>query len=182
MKKVALLLADGFEEVEAVTCADFLRRAGIEVLISSIGELTVTGSNNIVIQADTTVAALPADLDGVILPGGMPGASNLAQSKAVTNLLYKMNNSNKLLAAICAAPALVLGGAGLLEGRQFTCYPGFEGEVTDAEFSSERVIQDANIITSRGPGTAGEFAIAVIGYLLGREAANSVKEGTLQNS
>ncbi len=182
MKKVALLLADGFEEVEAVTCADFLRRAGIEVLISSIGELLVTGSNHIVIKADSTIAALPTDLDGVILPGGMPGATNLAQSQAVTDLLETMNNSNKLLAAICAAPALVLGGAGLLKGRKFTCYPGFEGEVTGADFSSERVIQDANIITSRGPGTAGEFAIAVIAYLLGSEAAKSVKEGTLQKS
>lgn len=181
MKKVALLLADGFEEVEVATSADFLRRAGIEVVISSIGEITVTGSNGIVIQADSTIDALPVDLDGIILPGGMPGASNLAQSETVAELLHKMNNANKLLAAICAAPALVVGGAGLLEGRKFTCYPGFESEVTGAVFSTERVVRDGNFITSRGPGTAAEFAIAVIEYLLGSEAAKSVKEGTLQN-
>ena len=180
MKKVALLLADGFEEVEVVTPADFLRRAGIQVVISSVGGELVTGSNNIVIKADSTIDALPADLDGIILPGGMPGATNLAQSEVVTKLLNKMNNDNKLVAAICAAPALVLGGAGLLEGRKFTCYPGFEKEVTAADFSTERVVQDGNIITSRGPGTAAEFSIAVIEYLLGSDAANSVKEGTLQ--
>ena len=181
MKKVALLLADGFEEVEVVTAADFLRRAEIEVVISSIKEVIATGSNGIVIKADATIDALPADLDGIIVPGGMPGATNLAQSENVTELLHKMNNNNKLLAAICAAPALVLGGAGLLKGRKFTCYPGFESEVTGADFSSERVVQDGNIITSRGPGTAAEFAIAVIEYLLGSEAAKAVKEGTLQN-
>ena len=181
MKKVAVLLADGFEEVEVVTPADFLRRAGIEVVISSIGGEIVTGSNNIIIKADNTIDALPADLDGIILPGGMPGATNLAQSEAVMQLLHKMNNNSKLVAAICAAPALVLGGAGLLEGRKFTCYPGFEKEVAGADFCTERVVQDGNIITSRGAGTAAEFSIAVIEYLLDSEAANSVKEGTLQN-
>ena len=181
MKKVAILLADGFEEVEVVTSADFLRRAGIRVVITSIGGVTVTGSNDVVIKADCTFDALPADLDGLILPGGMPGSSNLAQSQAVLELIRTMDNNNKLVAAICAAPALVLGGAGLLKGRKFTCYPGFESEVTGADFSSERVVQDGNIITSRGPGTAAEFAIAVIEYLLGSEAAKAVKEGTLQN-
>lgn len=181
MKKVAVLLADGFEEVEVVTSADFLRRAGIQVVISSIAGEMVTGSNNIVIKADNTIEALPADLDGVILPGGMPGATNLAQSEAVIKLLDKMNANNKLIAAICAAPALVLGGAGLLEGLRFTCYPGFEKEVTGADFCIERVVQDGNIITSRGPGTAAEFSVALIEYLLDSESAKAVKEGTLQN-
>ena len=181
MKKVALLLADGFEEVEVVTPVDFLRRAGIQVVISSISGEMVTGSHNIVMKADMTIDGLPADLDGIILPGGMPGAANLAQSETVTELLQKMNNNNKLIAAICAAPALVLDGSGLLEGRSFTCYPGFEKEVTGADFCTERVVQDGNIITSRGPGTAAEFSIALIEYLLGSEAAKAVKEGTLQN-
>lgn len=181
MKKVAVLLADGFEEVEVITPVDFLRRAGIEVILTSIGELNVTGSHDVVILADTTLDALRDDLDGIILPGGMPGASNLAQSKALIALIRKMNKSNKLLAAICAAPALVLGEARLLEGRKFTCYPGFENEITGANFSTESVVLDGNILTSRGPGTAAEFAIAIIEYLLGIDAANAVKKSTLQN-
>ena len=181
MKKVAVLLADGCEEVEVVTVVDFLRRAGVQVFLASIGELSVTGSNQIVIQADIKIAALAEDLDGVIVPGGMPGSSNLAQSEAVIKLLQEMNSGNKLLAAICAAPALVFAGAGLLAGRKFTCYPGFEDSVTGADFCTERVVQDGNIITSRGPGTAAEFSIVLIEYLLGSKAAQSVKEGTLQN-
>lgn len=181
MKKVAVLLADGFEEVEAITAVDFLRRAGIEVVLTSIGALKVTGCHDIVIQADTTLDALNDDLDGIILPGGMPGASNLAQSDKLIALIFKMNKSNKLLAAICAAPALVLGEARLLDGRQFTCYPGFENKITGANFSTESVVLDGNILTSRGPGTAAEFAIAIIAYLLGIDAANAVKKSTLQN-
>lgn len=181
MKKVAVLLADGFEEVEAITAVDFLRRAGIEVILTSIAELKVTGSHDVVILADTTLDALSDDLDGIILPGGMPGGSNLAQSKALIALIGKMNKSNKLLAAICAAPALVLGKSGLLEGRKFTCYPGFENEISGANFSTESVVLDGNILTSRGPGTAAEFAIAIIEYLLGIDAANTVKKSTLQN-
>jgi 4-methyl-5(b-hydroxyethyl)-thiazole monophosphate biosynthesis len=181
MKKVAILLADGFEEVEAVTVVDFLRRAGVKVIVTSIGDLTVTGSNKIVIKADVTLASLAEELDGVVVPGGMPGSSNLAQSEKVIELIGSMNENNKLVAAICAAPALVLGGSGLLNGRKFTCYPGFEDGVTDGVFCTERVVHDANLITSRGPGTAAEFSIALIEYLLGEEAAKAVKEGTLQN-
>lgn len=184
MKKVAILLADGFEEVEAVTPADFLRRAGIQVILTAIDGIYVTGSNNIIIKADTSLDVLGDDLDAVILPGGMPGASNLAQSPAVIKLIRQFHKNNQLLAAICAAPALVLGEAGLLEGRKFTCFPGFENQFTDfsaAHFSTERVVQDGNIITSRGPGTAAEFSIAVIEYLLDNTAAKAVKEGTLQN-
>jgi 4-methyl-5(b-hydroxyethyl)-thiazole monophosphate biosynthesis len=181
MKKVAVLLADGFEEVEVITSVDFLRRAGIEVVLTSISELNITGCHDVVILADTTLDALGDDLDGIILPGGMPGASNLAQSEKLIAYLRKMNNSHKLLAAICAAPALVLGEARLLEGRKFTCYPGFENKITGGDFSTESVVLDGNILTSRGPGTAAEFAIAIIEYLLGIDAANAVKQGTLQH-
>jgi 4-methyl-5(b-hydroxyethyl)-thiazole monophosphate biosynthesis len=181
MKKIALLLADGFEEVEVVTPVDFLRRAGIEVILTSIGELNVTGAHNIVIKADITLTSLPADIDGIILPGGMPGAANLAQSTAVIELVRKMNSDSKLVAAICAAPALVLQSAGVLVGRKFTCYPGFEHLINNADFRTERVVQDGNIITSRGPGSAAEFSIALIEYLLTKEAAELVKEATLQS-
>ena len=181
MKKVAILLADGFEEIEAITPVDFLRRAGIKIYISSIDKETVTGAHHIEIKADCLINALPSDLDCVILPGGMPGAENLAQCQCVIKLLDNMNANNKLIAAICAAPAVVLAQNGLLKGRQFTCYPGFEDKVTGADFSAERVVQDGNFITSRGPGSAAEFSLAVIAYLLGSTVANSVKEETLQN-
>lgn len=181
MKKVAVLLASGFEEIEAITPVDFLRRAGIKVYITSIDKEISTGCNEITIKADCIIKELPADLDAVILPGGMPGATNLAQSQAVTKLINNMNANNKLIAAICAAPAVVLGEKGLLKGLKFTCYPSFEDSVIGGDFTTDRVVIDGNILTSRGPGTAAEFSIAVIEYLLGYEAANAVKEGTLQN-
>ena len=181
MKQVALLVADGFEEVEVVTVVDFLRRAGIKVYLTSIAGTTVTGSHHIILTADKMFAQLPDDLDALILPGGMPGAANLAQSEDVLNLIRKTNKNNKLVAAICAAPALVLGASGVLNGRDFTCYPGFEKQLTGAAWKTDRVVNDANIITSRGPGTSAEFAIAIIEYLIGKEAANTVKQVTLQN-
>ena len=181
MKQVAVLVADGFEEVEVVTVVDFLRRAGIKVYLTSIAEPTVTGSHHIILTADKMLVQLPDDLDALIVPGGMPGAANLAQSEAVLNLIRKTDRNNKLVAAICAAPALVLGASGVLNGRYFTCYPGFENQLTGAVLKTDRVVNDANIITSRGPGTSAEFAIAIIEYLLGKEAANTVKQGTLQN-
>ena len=181
MKKVAVLLADGFEEVEAITPVDFLRRAGIKVYLSSIDKEMVTGAHQLSIKTDCLINALPSDLDAIILPGGMPGAENLAQCQDVIKLLDDMNADNKLIAAICAAPAVVLAKNGLLKGRNFTCYPGFEESVTDANFSAERVVQDGCFITSRGPGSAAEFSLAVIEYLVGSTVANSVKEETLQN-
>jgi 4-methyl-5(b-hydroxyethyl)-thiazole monophosphate biosynthesis len=181
MKQVALFLADGFEEVEVVTVVDFLRRADIKVYITSIGGATVTGSHDIILTADKMLEQLPDNLDALIVPGGMPGAANLAKSEAVLNLIRKTYENNKLVAAICAAPALVLGASGVLNGRNFTCYPGFEKQLTEGVLKTDRVVQDANIITSRGPGTSAEFAIAIIEYLLGKEPANAVKQGTLQN-
>jgi len=181
MKKVAILLAVGFEEIEAVTPIDFLHRAGIEVIVCGINEESVTGSNGIVLKSDCGFDDLPTDLDGIILPGGMPGALNLSLSVGVSKILKAMDNDNKLIAAICVAPAIVLSAADVLKGKKFTCYPGFEDRVSNAQFTNDRVVQDGNLITSRGPGSAAEFSIAIIDYLVGHETANFVKQSTLQN-
>ncbi|MBN2628099.1 MAG: DJ-1/PfpI family protein [Spirochaetales bacterium] len=181
MKRVALLLADGFEEVEAITPADFLRRAGVEVILTGVEGLSVTGGHDITVEADMTLDELPDSLDGVVIPGGMPGAANIAASSDAMKLIKRVYNDSELVGAICAAPAVVLGEAGLLEGREFTCYPGFESRVTGARHSEERVVKDSNIITSRGAGSAAEFALALVEYLVGREKAKELKKATLQN-
>ncbi|MCL2209917.1 MAG: DJ-1/PfpI family protein [Treponema sp.] len=184
-KKVLVLLADGFEDVEAVTPIDYLRRAGIEVTTASIsGSLTVTSRwGGIKITADAKLAELlklETNIpDAVILPGGMPGASNLAASKETGLLLIKMAAAGKLICAICASPAIVLAPLGLLSGRKFTCFPGMEEKVTDGVWSDSRTVTDGNIITSRAAGTAGEWSIAVISALLGETEGKKITETIL---
>jgi 4-methyl-5(b-hydroxyethyl)-thiazole monophosphate biosynthesis len=184
-KKVLLLLAEGFEEVEAVTPIDYLRRAGIELTTVAIGESRrVTGSHGIPVEADTTLARFleqgaPA-LDAVLLPGGLPGAANLAASKETGALLNTMAQSGKIVAAICASPAMVLSPLGLLAGKRFTCYPGMEKDVDPAaQWSADRVVVDGNLITSRGAGTAAPFAFAVIAQLLSAAEAKKVSQAVI---
>ena len=176
MKRVLVLLAEGFEEVEAITPIDYLRRAGITVTIAAIGDvLTVKGSHGVQISADTCLKSLLGEghsaWDGVVVPGGLPGTDNIAASKTAGDFLIAMGTAGKLVSAICAAPARVLFPLGLLAGKKFTCYPGEEKKVLSAgsnvEWKEERVVVDGNLITSRGPGTAGEFACAIIERLLG---------------
>ncbi len=180
MKRVALVLAEGFEEVEAVTPIDFLRRAGVEVIVATLGAQPVRGSHGIAIAADTTIEALPEELDGVVLPGGTIGAENLGRSAEVAALVKRLNARSKLVAAICAAPAKVLAPAGILSGRRATCFPGLEGELSGAVFTTERVVRDRNIVTSRSAGTAGEFAIELVRYLSGSAEADKVRSSVLQ--
>jgi 4-methyl-5(b-hydroxyethyl)-thiazole monophosphate biosynthesis len=183
MSRAAVLLADGFEEVEAVTPIDFLRRAGVEVIVTGVTGDTVTGAREIVVRTDRgieEVAGMTDQLDAVVLPGGMPGAENLARSEGVNKILTEMNGGGKLIAAICASPAVVLEPTGILAGKRVTCYPGFEDRFTKAAFETSRVVVDGNILTSRGPGTAAEFAVEIIRRLAGDEAAKDVYEKTLQ--
>ncbi|MDR2746652.1 MAG: DJ-1/PfpI family protein [Treponema sp.] len=192
-KKAAVLLAGGFEEVEAISPIDYLRRAGIDVVSAAIGEsLEVTGSHGVPVRADLCLAELVKqagglsglcrDLDAVLLPGGMPGASNLAASAGVSALIGAMAQGGKIVAAICASPALVLAPLGLLKGRRFTCYPGMEqGLEGTGPWSDDRVVIDGNFITSRGAGTAAAFAIALIGRLLGEAAGAKVAQSVLLN-
>ncbi|MDR1278983.1 MAG: DJ-1/PfpI family protein [Treponema sp.] len=183
-KRVMVLLADGFEEVEAVTPIDYLRRAGLELVTAGIGKnRLVTGSHGIPLGVDYTLEELAKEgragsWDAVLLPGGMPGAANLAASKETGALLKDMAASGKLIGAICASPAVVLAPLGLLAGRRFTCYPGMETGVSGARWTEDPVVADGNIITSRGAGTAALWAVALISRLLspaeGEKVARSV--------
>ena len=190
-KNVLVLLAQGFEEVEAITPIDYLRRAGLDLTTAAIGGARlVTGSHGIGVQADATLAELTVkagdiprfcrSLDALLLPGGMPGAANLAACGDVAALIGEMARGGRIVAAICASPAVVLAPLGLLEGRRFTCYPGMEqGLERTGPWSEEPVAIDGNLITSRGAGTAAAFAVALIGELLGNAAATKLARSVL---
>ena len=186
-KKVIVLLAEGFEEVEAVTPVDYLCRAGADVTIASVGDsLIVKGARSgISITADVLLANVEMDgWDAVVIPGGMPGAANLAESKEAAHLIKKMAAAEKLICAICASPVVVLAPLGLLKGKRFTCYYGSDeiaGRI-DCEgslWTCDRVAEDGNLITSRAAGTAGEFSIAIIRALFGEEMSRKIAESIL---
>lgn len=178
--KAYVLLADGFEEVEAITQIDFLRRAGIETVAVGVTGKDVVGGHDIRINTDRTLDELIDDADAVVVPGGASGAQRIAEEPAAVSLVRDTLESGKLVAAICAAPGLVLGAHDLLGERTFTCYPGFEKHATTGVFSEDRVVVDGNLITSRGPGTAAEFALAIVRYLCGQEPAAELHQKTLQ--
>lgn len=163
-----VLLAEGFEEIEALTQTDVLRRAGIAVKNVGVTGMTVTGAHGISVRADIALSEACRDeaADGVILPGGLPGTTNLAADDDVKALIRRMADNGKLVAAICAAPS-VLGEMKLLEGRSATCYPGFEDKLIGAKISRDRVVRDGNFITSRGIGTAMDLALALTEYITG---------------
>ena len=164
MKKAYIFLADGFEEVEGLTAVDLLRRAGIEVVMVSIkDDVNIKGARGINVVADTTISESLTDADMVILPGGMPGTNYLKASDEVKNLVNAYNDAGKYVAAICAAPT-VFGEMGILQGKKATCYPGLEHGLLGAMLPGEdySVVQDGNIITSRGVGTAIDFALKLI--------------------
>ena len=173
-------LADGFEEIEALTIIDLLRRAEIEMeTVSITGRLPVNGSHGVKVIADILFEdAAYGNCDFIVLPGGLPGAENLAAHDGLREKILSFNNQGKGLAAICAAP-LVFGRAGILKGKKATCYPGFEGELTGAELLTDIVVQDQGIITSRGPATAMPFALAIIESIKGKETADEIAEGLL---
>ena len=182
-KKVIVLLAEGFEEVEAVTPIDYLRRAGCSVTVAALTEsLLVKGSHGIAITADTTLKAVDlanSSWDAVVIPGGIPGADNIAACKDALALISKMATAEKVVAAICASPARVLAPIHLLIGRGFTCYPGMEKEVENAAFRDDPVVIDGNLITSRAAGTAGLFAAAIVERLVGKEASLKLSKSVL---
>lgn len=181
MKRACVILADGFEEVEAMTPIDYLRRAGVEVTTAGLSGTGVTGGHGIIVQADTTLeAAAGGTFDAVVVPGGGKGSENIASSALARDFIRRHFASGKLVGAICAAPAVVLHeSCGILAGRRFTGYPGTEGRVTGAVFAPDRVVADGNLVTSRSAGTAGEFAYVLVNALVGEEAADSLAEKVL---
>ena len=175
MKKTAILFAKGYEEVEALTVVDLLRRAKIGCEILSVADSgQVTGSHGISIGADRNFSGTDfSQYDGVILPGGMPGTTNLAADERVLALLRSFAAAGKLTAAICAAPT-VLAKAGLLDGKKAVCYPGMEEQLTGAKVSFDPVAVDGTVITSRGLGTAIPFALSIVQYFEGRKRAEAL--------
>lgn len=179
-KTVLVVLAEGFEEIEAITPIDVLRRAGLEVTTVGVGGREVTGSHGITVVADTTIREIAELPDAIVLPGGMPGAENLSRSGALRDLLKRMNDDGRPIGAICAAPAVALAPTGILDGRTATCYPGFENHFGKAiVFSDDRVVADGNVITSRGPGTALEFSLALAASLAGADTEKEVSQRML---
>jgi len=180
-KSVVVALADGFEEIEAVISIDILRRAGLNVISVAISsDLLVRGSRNITIQADVFLKDLEIIPDALLLPGGSTGAKNLAASEVVDDMLQTCVEQKKIIAAICASPACVLAKAGVLEGKKATCYPSFEKLFPPQVMHSEdAVVVDGNIITSKGPGTAFEFALRIVDVLCGTQIAQEVKAKAL---
>ena len=174
---VYLFLAEGFEEIEALCPIDMLRRAGIDIKSVSITDgKSVKGAHGITVLADITYADFdPADADMLILPGGMPGTKNLLAHKPLVAALKIFGGCGGNISAICAAP-MVLGRAGLLEGKTATCYPGFENDLIGATVSSEKVVVSDNIITAQGMGAAVDFSCAIIDKLLGKGIAAPIKE------
>lgn len=179
-KKALVILADGFEEIEAVTAIDVLRRAGVEVSVAGLKNKNTRGARGLVIVAEKELSDAGEDFDALVLPGGMPGASHLAGSEKVSALIMALHQKNKVIAAICASPALVLAPMGILRNKTATCFPAMEeGFGNDVKFSAERVVVDGNIITSRGPATALDFSLAVAEKLVGKKTADEVRRATL---
>ena len=180
MKKVFIFLATGFEEVEAISIIDILRRGDVEVKIVSIEQnKLVEGAHNIKIMADSLFSETDFSLaEMLVLPGGMPGTTNLLNFMPLLDLLNEFNSLNKKIAAICAAP-MILGELGLLKGKNATCYPGFEQYLKDAIFTDDSVVVDKNIITSRGPATAAVFSSKLLEILKGNDVAENIAAGML---
>ena len=183
MKKLGVFMADGCEEIEALTVVDIARRAGLEVaMISITGEKVVKGAHGINFETDIPAEFMDFDiLDGIVLPGGMPGTLNLGANKYVLQTIIDFNVKGKLVAAICAAPS-VLGEAGLLKGKKATAYPGFEEKLVGAEVCEDEVVVDGNIITSRGMGTAIPFALEMVRYLVDDETAKNLSHSIIYKS
>lgn len=177
---VIVLLADGFEEIEALTPVDMLRRAGIDVRTVSIDKREVRGSHGICVLADLVPSEVALDsVEMAILPGGMPGSLNLDASPFTDEVINAVKANNGRLAAICAAP-LVLGRRGLLSDKRATCYPGFEKELTGALYTGESVTTDGNVTTARGMGVSLAFAKELISLLKSADEARSLSAAIME--
>lgn len=171
-----VFLANGFEETEAIAPIDVMRRAKLDVKTVGVTGEYVTSSHNVAVKADIMLDEVSLDeLEGVILPGGMPGTLNLEASPEVITAVKYAYNNNKIVAAICAAPS-ILGHLGMLNGRKATCFPGFETELDCEEYTAEHAVSDGNIITGKGAGAAIEFGYEIVKKALSKQAADEVIE------
>jgi 4-methyl-5(b-hydroxyethyl)-thiazole monophosphate biosynthesis len=180
--KLILLLAEGFEEIEALTVADVLRRAGLTCHLCAIGEEEIVkGAHNICIKSDLNIEGIKThNYEGVILPGGMPGAANLRDDYRVIDILQKFNAERKIIGAICAAP-IVLSKAGIIKDVKITSYPSFKEEFNNSIYMEEKVVQHDNIITSRGPATAFDFAYKILENFITTKEIDKLKKEMLFN-
>jgi len=179
MAHILVPLAEGFEELEAITVIDLLRRAGFDVVSVGLDAKPVRASRQTLVIPDQTIdAVMDQDFDLIALPGGLPGADNLRDNPRLQTLIKRQNDAGKMIAAICAAPK-ALANAGVLDGRQITCYPGTldEMDTTQIEVTDEAVKIDGNVVTSRGPGTAMDFALSLIELLADRTLRDEVEAG-----
>lgn len=172
---IYVFLADGFEEIEALAPVDFLRRAGINTVTVGVTGDVVCGAHNIEVKADASLnnVVLSDELDGIILPGGMPGATNLDNSPEVQGAIDFCAQNGKIISAICAAP-FILGKKGLLKGKRATCFPGFEEFLEGATVTGEGVVRDDNIITAKGAGVAWEFGAEIASIIVGKEKSDAI--------
>lgn len=177
---IYVFLADGFEETEAITPVDLLRRAKKDVVTVGVGKNTVTGSHKVTVLTDTTTDKITLDdsLEMIVLPGGMPGTLNLEADETVQKAIDFCVRNNKFIGAICAAPS-ILGHKGLLKGKKAVCYTGFEKELTGAAIAESPAVADGNIITSKGAGTAVDFGLKLIEVLDSEALSNQIKSAIL---
>jgi 4-methyl-5(b-hydroxyethyl)-thiazole monophosphate biosynthesis len=179
MPRVAVILADGFEEVEALAIIDVLRRAEIETVVAGLHDGVITSARKVKVVPDTVIDTVKADdFDMIVLPGGQPGADNLNADPRVKELLTSFCQKGKLTGAICAAP-IVLASAGLLQGKRATSYPSYKDRLGGAKYEEKSVVVDGNLLTSRGPGTALAVGLAIVERLVGKEKAQKIKEAML---
>jgi len=179
-KTVLVPIAEGTEEIEAVTIIDTLRRAGAQVLVASVSGLQITASRKVKLVADVLIKDCQGKtFDCIALPGGMPGAEHLRDCVILTDLLKQQAKAGRIVAAICASPAVALAHHGLLKGRKATCHPAFQDKLPDKSAAGQRVVIDGHFITSQGPGTALEFSLTLVEVLFGPERKKQVAEPML---
>jgi 4-methyl-5(b-hydroxyethyl)-thiazole monophosphate biosynthesis len=179
-KRIYTFLADGFEEIEAITPTDIWKRIGFEVITVGVNGKQIKGAHGIIITADIEIDEVaPESADAIFLPGGMPGSVNLRDNDKVIEIIQKVYSENKIVSAICAAP-IALAKAGILENKKFTCYPSFEKEINEDLYTNNMVEVTENIVTGKGPGAAFEFAETVASQLQpNNQKINEVLKGML---
>lgn len=181
MRPSYVMFADGFEEIEALTVVDVLRRAGMQVVTMSIYETPeAIGAHGVTVVADEVFnPEMLEDAEWIICPGGMPGASNLAANETLCELLQEQDAKGEKIAAICASPSVILGPLGLLDGREAVCYPGMVDGMTGAVVLNQPVAVDGNIVTGNGPAAAAKFALTIASISMGGDVAHDVAAGML---